>query len=136
MADVFSRRKRSQIMRAVRSQDTKPEMAVRKLVWRLGARYRLHVRRLPGCPDLVLVALRKTIFVHGCFWHRHGCPDGQSMPATRTKYWRAKFARNKARDVKSRKALRKQGWNVLVIWECQTRRPKWLRDRLAKFLSA
>ena len=134
MADTFTRAERSRIMAAVKGKDTKPEMVVRKLVWRLGARYRLHVQRLPGCPDIVFVSQRKVIFVHGCFWHRHSCPDGRSTPATRTKYWNAKFARNKARDVKSRKALWKQGWDVLVIWECQTRRPEWLRGRLSKFL--
>jgi len=134
MADVFSRRKRSQIMRAVRSQDTKPEMVVRKLAWRLGARYRLHVRRLPGCPDLVFATQRKVIFVHGCFWHRHSCLDGRSMPASHVNYWRQKFDRNRARDSKYRRQLCRMGWRVLTIWECQTRLPARLESRLKKFL--
>ena len=121
-------------MAPIPAKDTKPEMVVRKLVWRLGCRYRLHVRSMPGCPDLVFRSQRKAIFVNGCFWHRHSCPDGRSMPTTRTRYWKAKFEGNKVRDVKSRNALRKQGWDVLVIWECQTMRPEWLRGRLAEFL--
>ena len=134
MADVFSRRKRSEIMRAVRGRDTKPEIVVRKTVWRLGYRYRLHVRRLPGCPDLVFPFPRKAIFVHGCFWHRHCCSDGRSMPASRVAYWREKFRRNKARDRKNRRALVRLGWRVLTIWECQTRRPAFLESRLRAFL--
>jgi len=134
--DVLTPEQRKFNMSRIRGKDTCPEMAVRSLVRDLNHRYRLHVRALPGCPDLVLVALRKVIFVHGCFWHRHRCKYGRPVPGTRTKFWKAKFAANKARDIKSRRALRKQGWDVLVIWECQTRRPEWLRVRLAKFLSA
>ncbi len=136
MADVFSRRKRSEIMRAVRSCDTKPEMVVRKLAWRLGYRYRLHVRSLPGCPDLVFPSRRKAIFVHGCFWHRHACSNGRSMPASRVDYWRQKFDRNRARDKKNRKAMIRSGWQVLTIWECQVRRAAALKTRIAAFLES
>jgi DNA mismatch endonuclease (patch repair protein) len=134
MADVFSRRKRSEIMAAVRSQDTQPEMVVRRLVWRLGYRYRLHVQALPGCPDLVLPSRRKVIFVHGCFWHRHSCSAGVSMPASRVPYWAQKFDRNRKRDARNRRALRRLGWQVLIIWECQTRKPAVLEKRLLAFL--
>jgi DNA mismatch endonuclease, patch repair protein len=134
MTDVFSRRKRSQIMRAVRDRDTKPEIIVRKLAWRLGFRYRLHVRALPGCPDLVFPSRRKAIFVHGCFWHRHSCREGRSTPASRADYWKAKFDRNQERDRKSRRTLARLGWRVFIVWECQTRNRVLLEARLKSFL--
>lgn len=136
MTDVFSQPKRSEIMRAVRGRDTKPEMAVRKIVHGLGFRYRLHVRALAGCPDLVFPALRKVIFVHGCFWHRHNCSNGRSMPASRVEYWQRKFDRNRERDRRARKALRKDGWEVMVVWECQLKRPLRLTQRLKEFLGS
>ncbi|MDZ4780314.1 MAG: DNA mismatch endonuclease Vsr [Planctomycetia bacterium] len=137
MADVFSKAERSRIMAAVKSRDTTPEMIVRRLVHSLGGRYRLHAAQLPGCPDLVLPARRKIIFVHGCFWHRHCCAAGRSMPASRADYWATKFARNVARDRRSRRALRRLRWNVLVVWECQTRvgRMGALKARLERFLA-
>ena len=134
MADVFSRRKRSEIMRAVRGTDTKPEMLVRKLVWQLGYRYRLHVRSLPGCPDLVFPSRRSVIFVHGCFWHRHTCSGGRSMPASRIAYWKAKFDRNRARDRKNQRQLAHLGWKVLTLWECQTRQPELVSLKVKAFL--
>ena len=136
MADVFSRRRRSEIMRAVRGRDTKPEMVVRKLVWRLGYRYRLHARSLPGCPDLVFRSQRKVIFVHGCFWHRHSCTNGRSMPSSRVAYWKRKFERNRARDQTTRRKLRRLGWRVLVVWECQTRNLPGLESRVRAFLKS
>jgi DNA mismatch endonuclease (patch repair protein) len=135
MADTFTKAERSRIMAAVKGKDTKPEMLVRKLVWRLGARYRLHARRLPGCPDLVFASQRKVIFVHGCFWHRHSCQDGRSMPASHVNYWRQKFGRNRARDAKCRRKLARMGWRVLTVWECQTRSRPRLESRLRKFLA-
>ena len=136
MPDQFSPAERSRIMRAVKSGDTSPELAVRRLVHSLGYRYRLHGRDLPGRPDLVLPRLGKAIFVHGCFWHRHRCAAGQSTPASRIDYWKAKFARNVERDRSSLRKLRRLGWSVLVVWECQTRVGKGeaLRRRLARFL--
>jgi DNA mismatch endonuclease (patch repair protein) len=136
MADVFTRRKRSEIMRAVRSGDTKPEMVVRRLAWRLGYRYRLHVRSLPGCPDMVFQSRRKAIFVHGCFWHRHACSAGRSMPASRVDYWQRKFDRNEARDGKNRRKLVRLGWRVLTVWECQTGDLARLESRLETFLAS
>ena len=123
-------------MGAIRAKDTKPERVGRKPVWQLGLRCRLNVRSLPGCPDLVFRARRKVIMVHGCFWHRHSCSEGQSMPVSRVAYWSQKFARNKARDRKNRQTLVRLGWQVLVVWECQTapkRLPR-LAQRIQNFL--
>jgi len=136
MSDVFTPRKRSEIMRAVRSTDTKPEMAVRRLLHRMGYRYCLHVRSLPGTPDLVFPSRHKVILVHGCYWHRHLCREGRSMPSSRTAYWRAKFARNRLRDSRTRRALLRSGWRILVLWECQLHPKKLpaLMARLRRFL--
>lgn len=134
MANVFFRRKRSEIMRTVPGRDTKREIVVRKIVWRLGYRYRLHVRSLPGCPDLVFPSRQKVVFVHGCFWHRHGCSNGRSMPASHVDYWKEKFDRNKSRDRKHRRALASLGWRSLIVWECQTRKLDSLTSRLKSFL--
>jgi DNA mismatch endonuclease (patch repair protein) len=138
MPDQFSPAERSEIMRRVKSGDTTPEMIVRRLVHRMGYRYRLRRRDLPGQPDLVLPRLGKAIFVHGCFWHRHACGAGESTPASRVEYWQAKFARNVERDRRNVRRLRRMGWSVLVVWECQTRaaRRESLRRRLARFLAA
>lgn len=106
-------------MRRIRSRDTKPELAVRRLVHGLGYRYRLHRRGLPGTPDLVFHSRRKVIFVHGCFWHQHDCPMGSKQPSTRPEYWRPKLARNVARDHECRRKLAALGWDVLTVWECQ-----------------
>jgi DNA mismatch endonuclease (patch repair protein) len=118
-----------------RSKDTEPEWVVRRLVHALGFRYRLHVASLPGKPDLVLPRHRKAIFVHGCFWHAHGCRQSQQLPATRTHYWRDKFAKNVARDQKALRQLWQAGWQVLVVWECETRNAEQLRATLGAFLA-
>jgi len=119
MTDVFTAEKRSAIMQAVRSKNTGPEQALRRALHKLGFRYRLHVRNLPGSPDLVFPGRRKVIFVHGCFWHRHGCRKGRSMPATRKAFWEAKFKSNRTRDRRHRERLRRDGWALLTVWECQ-----------------
>jgi DNA mismatch endonuclease (patch repair protein) len=121
-------------MSRIRGKDTNPEMEVRRLVYSLGYRYRLHVRDLPGCPDLVFPGRRKVIFVHGCFWHRHSCRKGRSMPATRRAFWKTKFKENRKRDRRFRRALRTQGWDVLVVWGCHLRDPEKLTGRLISFL--
>lgn len=135
MADTFNRRQRSRIMAAVKSAHTTPELVVRRLVHRLGYRYRLHVASLPGKPDLVLPRLKKVIDVRGCFWHLHNCPRCR-IPASNREYWIAKLERNAARDRRNLRALRGDGWRVLVVWECQTqpRRLAALTRRLVKFL--
>jgi DNA mismatch endonuclease (patch repair protein) len=136
MADTFTRAERSRIMALVKSKDTTPELVVRRLVHGLGYRYRLHVRSLPGCPDLVFPRLGKIINVSGCFWHMHGCGRCR-IPTARRGYWVAKLERNAARDRRTRRALRKAGWQVLVVWECQTvpARRERLRATLERFLS-
>lgn len=138
MPDVFTAAQRSRVMAAVRSRDTSPERVVRKLATALGLRYRLHSPKVPGRPDLVFPRLRKVVFVHGCFWHRHACPRGRSHPATRRKFWAAKFARNVERDREVRRRLHREGWQVLVVWECQLapRRLARTTARLSKFLAS
>ena len=134
MVDVFTKSKRSTIMRSIRSKDTKPEMVVRRLTHSLGYRYRLHVQSLPGCPDLVFPSRRKVIFVHGCFWHRHNCRKGKSTPKTRKLFWKEKLEQNKERDRKLRRKIHKDGWELLVIWECQTKNQDRLASRISCFL--
>ena len=123
-------------MSAIAGKDTKPEMVVRSLVHRMGYRFRLHRSELPGKPDLVFSRLKKIILVHGCFWHRHRCHRGQSMPSTRQKFWQTKLEGNKARDIRTRRKLRCLGWDVMVVWECQTKpaRLDKLADRIVGFL--
>lgn len=136
--DVLTPEQRRRCMAAVRSKHTKPELLVRRLVHSLGYRYRLHRRDLPGCPDLAFPRRRKVIFVHGCFWHRHSCHKGRSLPATRRRFWEHKLADNKKRDGKIRRRLNSLGWRRLVIWECQTvpSRHQWLAERILRFLES
>ncbi len=130
--DILSKDQRSGLMSRIRGKDTNPEMVVRRLIHSLGYRYRLHVRTLPGCPDLVFPSRRKVVFVHGCFWHRHSCRKGRSVPGTRTAFWETKLESNRKRDRRFRRKLRRQGWQVLVVWECQTKPAK--ADKLVKRL--
>lgn len=125
---------RSRVMRAVKSRDTAPEIAVRRIAHALGFRFRLHRQDLPGCPDLVFPRLRKIILVHGCFWHGHSCPRGARAPKSNQAYWTAKIARNHARDRRNLRQLRALGWKVLVIWECATRDSVRLEAKIARFL--
>ena len=133
--DTFTGPQRSQIMAAVKSKDTAPELTVRRMVHALGFRYRLHVRDLPGTPDMVFPRLRKIINVSGCFWHMHRCGRCR-IPKSRRQYWTAKLNRNAARDKTNHRLLRRAGWRVLVVWECQTRTAfsDRLRARVAAFL--
>ncbi|MES1199507.1 MAG: DNA mismatch endonuclease Vsr [Pseudomonadota bacterium] len=134
--DVFDPEKRSAVMRAVKSGNTKPELKVRALVRELGfaRRYRLGGKGLPGKPDIVLPTLNKAIFVHGCFWHGHDCRRGARAPKDNAAYWQTKIARNRARDEVSLAALKAEGWRTLVIWECKTRDAEALAKRLRGFL--
>ncbi|HYD86527.1 MAG TPA: very short patch repair endonuclease [Vitreimonas sp.] len=136
-ADIFDSDKRSAIMRAVKSRDTSPELAVRAAVRGLGygRRYRLNGAQLPGKPDLVFTSLGKVVFVHGCFWHGHDCKRGARQPKDNASYWRAKIARNRARDAASLIALRADGWSALVVWECETRDNSALSRKLGAFLA-
>jgi len=123
-------------MAAVKSRDTTPEMIVRRLVHRLGYHFRLHRRDLPGTPDIVLLRLRKIINVHGCFWHMHTCQRTRTPPVKNAGYWDAKRQRNATRDRRNHRKLRRLGWRILTVWECQTKRDKLevLERRLRRFL--
>lgn len=126
---------RSANMRAIRSKDMRPELAVRRLVHKMGYRYRLHGKNLPGKPDLVFASRRKVIFVHGCFWHSHeGCKMAH-VPKSNSAYWGPKLERNRARDTKTIAALRAEGWKALVIWECETGSETSLSSRVRNFLN-
>ena len=117
----------------VRAKDTEPELAVRRMIHRMGLRYALHRRDLPGNPDLVLVSRRRIVFVHGCFWHGHACRSGKNRPASNRGYWIPKLERNMVRDAANRRKLRRDGWKVLTVWECETRRPERLQRKLERF---
>ena len=120
MADTLSKAERSALMARIRGTNTKPEVLVRSALHRAGFRFRLHNRSLPGRPNIVLTKHRTVVFVHGCFWHRHGCSLA-SDPSTRKAFWRDKFARNVARDKRTAAALRRAGWRVYTVWECSLR---------------
>ena len=135
MADKLTPARRSANMAKIRAKDTKPELLVRSMAHRLGYRFRLHRRDLPGKPDLVFPSRRAVIFVHGCFWHQHdddACLDGR-RPKSNSGYWEAKLDRNVHRDQAAQAALVEQGWRVLVVWECEASEPE-LADRLQGFL--
>ena len=133
MADTRTPEKRRQIMRAVKSKNTKPEMIVRQLLHAHGYRYRLHYRTLPGKPDLAFPGRKKAIFVHGCFWHGHGCKIGKA-PKSRLDYWLPKLEANIARDRKKTDAIHALGWETLTVWQCELGDRGALLARLAKFL--
>ncbi len=127
---------RSENMRRIRGKDTEPEWIVRRLVYALGVRYRLHRKDLPGKPDLAFIGKRKLIFVHGCFWHQHPEPSCKiaRLPKSRTDYWLPKLERNRSRDQQHLAALQDAGWDVLVIWECEVRDEAALAKRIKRFL--
>lgn len=129
-------KERSAIMRAVRSKDTKPEIAVRRTVHSLGYRYRLHRKDLPGCPDLTFTSKRKVIFVNGCFWHHHDCPRGDRNPKSNSTYWRKKIATNVQRDRKNLLELDSMGRDSMVVWECEIGDLHALHTKLSHFLSS
>ena len=133
MVDTVSVARRSEIMSRVRNKDTRPELYVRRLIHNAGFRYRLHVSKLPGRPDLVFPGRKKVIFVHGCFWHSHdGCQNAR-VPKSRADFWMSKLESNKERDERNMRVLMDEGWKVLVIWECELRDPA-LLDRIKDFL--
>lgn len=138
MVDKLTPERRSENMRRIKSKHMKPEMMVRSIVHGVGYRYRLHRADLPGKPDLVFPGRRKIIMVHGCFWHGHNdpaCADGRRQPKSNLDYWLPKLARNKQRDQAQETELASQGWSVLIIWECETRNPAILTERLLQFLA-
>ena len=135
MSDVYDAAKRSAVMRRVKGRNTTPEMTVRRALTRLGARYRLHRKDLPGSPDVVMPGRRLALFVHGCFWHGHDCPRGARVPKQNRDYWTAKVARNRARDARVATDLAAAGWRVETIWECELKDAARLSARLAAMLA-
>lgn len=134
MPDTLTPAQRRRCMARIGGKDTKPELVVRSIAHRLGFRFRLHVADLQGKPDLVFRSRRAVVFVHGCYWHMHACKRGRSTPATNPEFWRTKRNANLARDRRTLTALRRAGWRVMVVWECQTRNPALLGHRIARFL--
>lgn len=131
--DRLSPEKRSELMSHVRSRNTKPEMAVRTALHRLGYRYTLHRKDLPGTPDLVFVSRRKVLFVHGCYWHGHECKYGRAQSKSNVAFWQAKLASNIERDKKNMQLLTDLGWQVEVVWECEIKQNSWI-ERICSFL--
>lgn len=133
MIDHVSKEKRSEIMKRIGGKDTTPELMVRKLIYSLGFRYRLHGKELPGKPDLVFSGRKKVIFVHGCFWHGHNCKKGKP-PKTNLDYWLPKLNENQARDARNQKLLESMGWQVLVLWQCEINDTNNLKETISHFL--
>ena len=125
---------RSRTMRAVKDRNTKPELAVRRLLHRMGYRYRLHRKDLPGKPDIVFGPRRKVVFIHGCFWHGHSCKRGSRLPKTNAEYWKVKIARNVARHSAQLDGLAADGWSELTLWECELSDEDAVIRRLSAFL--
>ncbi|RRN62649.1 very short patch repair endonuclease [Caulobacter sp. 602-1] len=136
MTDVYDKAKRSAVMARVKSRDTTPEKALRRILTGLGARYRLHRKDLPGNPDLVMAGRKLAFFVHGCFWHGHDCARGSRVPKANRDYWLAKVARNVARDERSIQALEAAGWRAEVVWECDFKDEAALTARLQALLAS
>jgi len=136
MADVVDAATRSRMMAGIRAKNTTPELLIRRNLHRLGFRFRLHDKRLPGKPDLLLPKHGAVIFVNGCFWHGHDCPAFK-WPTTRAEFWRTKIERNCENDRRHAKALREMGWRVCVIWECSVRKSggEVLAARIARWLA-
>ncbi|MDP2028460.1 MAG: DNA mismatch endonuclease Vsr [Thiobacillus sp.] len=133
MTDTLSKDARSKLMSRIRSKNTKPEMVVRSILHRLGFRFRLHRKDLPGCPDIVLPKHRKIVLVQGCFWHGHTCRLA-SHPKSNPAYWSHKIASNQERDRRARTELEEAGWSVLELWECEIRAETGLIQRIAEFM--
>ncbi|WP_273429313.1 DNA mismatch endonuclease Vsr [Marinobacter sp.] len=134
MTDTVNKQTRSKIMSSVKTKDTGPEMVVRRLLHRSGYRYRLHAKDLPGRPDLVFRSRKKVIFVHGCFWHGHEKCRFGNPPKSRLDYWLPKLQANRARDERTIRSLREQGWDVMIVWQCEVKETADLLERLVNFL--
>jgi DNA mismatch endonuclease (patch repair protein) len=133
MADTRTPEQRRRIMQSVKTHDTGPELAVRRILCHLGYRYRLNAKNLPGRPDIVFPVKMKAIFVHGCFWHGHRCRKGRA-PKSRLDYWKPKLKTNRKRDAMQLRALKVLGWSVLTVWQCEVNDNKALGSRLVAFL--
>ena len=130
MTDRITKERRSALMSRIRAKDTRPEMVVRRLLHRMGLRFRLHRRDLPGCPDIVLARHGAVVFVHGCFWHRHAGCVRTTNPKSNAPFWRTKFRENRIRDRRVQRQLSREGWRVVVVWECETTDIETLQRRL------
>jgi DNA mismatch endonuclease (patch repair protein) len=136
MSDNLTPEQRRVAMRRVKSKNTSPEIAIRRLLHQMGiAGYRLHRRDVPGSPDIAWLSKKAAIFIHGCFWHAHDCPRGSRKPKTNRHYWQTKLARNIQRDSKQRAELKKKGWDILTIWECELKDESRLARRLNRFFA-
>jgi DNA mismatch endonuclease (patch repair protein) len=132
--DVFTPEQRSAVMRAVPGKNSSAELRVRRLLTRMGLRYRLHRKDLPGSPDVAFGPRKVALFVHGCFWHGHDCPRGARAPKTNAAYWSAKIGRNRVRDAAAQAALIARGWSPLIVWECELKDEAALAQRLEALL--
>lgn len=135
VVDSVSKEKRSWIMGRVKGQNTRPEKLVRSLLHRMGYRFRIQRANLPGRPDIVLPKYHAVIFVHGCYWHRHDCPNGKRLPKTRLDFWLPKLEGNRLRDVKNQEKLIQMGWKVLILWECMLKDKISLQEKIRCFLN-
>ena len=135
MTDVFTPGKRSEVMGRVKQKNTGAELAVRKLLTRMGCRYRLHRKDLPGSPDVAMPGRKVAVFVHGCFWHGHDCPRGARKPKANPAYWSAKLERNRERDAAAEAALVERGWRPVIVWECELKDQAALEARLREELA-
>jgi DNA mismatch endonuclease, patch repair protein len=136
MVDHVSTARRSEIMASIHSVNTIPELTLRRILHRLGYRYRIHVKDLPGSPDLVFPGRKKVIFVHGCFWHRHkGCAY-TTTPKTRTEFWVNKFEANVKRDRRNQQQLKEMGWQFKIVWECELKHSEKVVGKITRFLDA
>ena len=138
MVDIFSRKKRSEIMAKIRGKETKPEIIVRKFLFSKGFRFRKNVKKMPGTPDIVLPKYNTVVFIHGCFWHRHKNCKKAELPETRYEFWKKKIDGNAERDKKNVRQLKKVGWKVIVLWQCQIEKKqsdKWQKSLIEKLTS-
>ncbi|WP_352996566.1 very short patch repair endonuclease [Mesorhizobium sp. M1273] len=134
MTDPLSPERRGALMARVKQRNTKPEMTIRQLLHSRGWRYRIHVKNLPGTPDIVFPRRKVAIFVHGCFWHGHSCKLG-SLPKTRSEFWSQKIVGNRQRDDRKRDELQQSGWQVLIVWQCELADQSSMLQRIESFLS-
>jgi len=134
MSDIYTKQKRSEIMSKISGKETKPEILVRKFLFANGFRYRKNDKRYPGKPDIVLPKYKTVIFIHGCFWHGHNCPAGK-LPETRKEFWRKKIQGNIDRDNRNVEELKKQGWRVIIIWQCELKNKEVTEKSLNELLN-
>jgi DNA mismatch endonuclease (patch repair protein) len=134
MSDIFTKQKRSEIMSKISEKETKPEILVRKFLFSNGLRYRKNDKRYPGKPDIVLPKYKTVIFIHGCFWHGHNCPAGK-LPVTRKEFWQNKIQGNIDRDKKNVEELKKQGWKVITIWQCELKNKEVTKKTLNELIN-